>query len=143
MPAKSKECTGCGELKPLSEFWKLRNGKSSRCKTCKRAYQNKWRQEHPEYGKDQWARMKARKSWRKSYLKMKYGLTGKKYEQMFNAQGGVCAICSGSEDRLLCVDHDHKTGKVRGLLCTQCNLMLGNSDDSPERLRLAIEYLER
>ena len=76
------------------------------------------------------------------YLK-RYGLTLEDYNRMFEAQSGRCAICSVSvEGARLCVDHDHGTGKVRGLLCSLCNRALGQFRDSTELLRKAIAYLK-
>ena len=63
---------------------------------------------------------------------------------MLDEQGGGCAICQKTPEengRRLAVDHNHTTGDVRGLLCTQCNVGLGNLGDSVERLRSAIRYL--
>jgi hypothetical protein len=75
----------------------------------------------------------------------KYDLTVEGYEALVAEQGGVCAICgspvpSGREKRLS-VDHDHKTGKLRGLLCGGCNRGLENFRDNPGFLRRAAEYL--
>ncbi len=68
---------------------------------------------------------------------------------MLAAQGGVCAICHQPERvewrgkiRALNVDHDHSTGRVRGLLCNVCNHVLGAFGDDPERFRTAISYLD-
>lgn len=61
---------------------------------------------------------------------------------MLEEQGGVCAICgTGNGQKMLHVDHDHGTGRVRGLLCHQCNRVLGLAHDNPELMRKAIEYL--
>jgi hypothetical protein len=60
--------------------------------------------------------------------------------EMLLAQGG-CAICGGLEDSVACLDHDHSSGEVRGVLCSPCNLLLGLAKDSPERLLAAAEYL--
>lgn len=75
-----------------------------------------------------------------------YGLEPGQYDAMLAAQDGRCAICRtdapggrGSWH----VDHEHATGRVRGLLCHRCNLMLGNAQDDPARLRAAVEYLIR
>lgn len=76
----------------------------------------------------------------KAILK-KYGLTKEQYEEIERSQNGVCAICK--RERKLCVDHDHVTLKVRGLLCKICNQVLGSMNDSPEYLRTAADYLER
>jgi len=68
---------------------------------------------------------------------------------MKQEQGGRCAICMVHEDDLehatfrnkLVVDHNHRTGEVRGLLCSRCNIALGHLDDSPVKLRNALNYL--
>lgn len=71
----------------------------------------------------------------------KYGLSLKQYEQMLSDQNGVCAICSGKTSRRLAVDHDHQTGRVRGLLCGRCNAGLGQFKENPLMLHKAIRYL--
>ena len=73
----------------------------------------------------------------------KYGITEDQYQQILELQRGVCAICERHQRyRRLSVDHDHKTKRVRGLLCNWCNRALGRFVDSPARLRRAAEYLE-
>jgi hypothetical protein len=72
----------------------------------------------------------------------KLGLTPKDYADIFSAQGGHCAICDSTPDRL-CVDHEHSSGRVRGLLCKLCNLAIGNLRDDPELAIRAAEYLRR
>ena len=78
-----------------------------------------------------------------------FRLTLEEYEELLQEQHGRCAACGEGETRLkhgkvqnLCVDHDHVTGFVRGLLCDSCNLILGRAKDSPERLRRLAAYLE-
>ena len=70
-------------------------------------------------------------------------VTDAEYEALLEAQGGVCRICRGPEiaGRSLAVDHDHLSGRVRGLLCGRCNLGLGTFKDDPALLAAAIEYL--
>lgn len=81
-------------------------------------------------------------SWKYS-IKKHYGLTVERYQQMLDAQSGVCAICgSAPAGKRLAVDHCHKTGRVRGLLCDMCNHGLGRLQDDTEILRKAITYLE-
>lgn len=84
-----------------------------------------------------------------SRLQRVYGLSLAEYEAMERAQGGVCAICrkgtsyrrkDGSPGRLA-VDHDHNTGRIRGLLCDQCNRMIGHLDKDPVRALGALVYL--
>jgi hypothetical protein len=74
-----------------------------------------------------------------------YGITVDEFDAMLAAQRGRCAICSSPEPRSNCwwhIDHDHDTGHVRGLLCGPCNQGIGSLGDDPDRLRLAIAYLE-
>lgn len=85
-------------------------------------------------------------------VRTKFGITGAEYERMFNEQDGKCAICCQPETavdprngrpKALAVDHDHKTGEVRGLLDVRCNRILGYARDSVEILRASIAYLEK
>ena len=79
---------------------------------------------------------------RKATLKKKYGLTLADYDSMFESQNGACAICGGQQTyKLLAVDHCHITGKVRGLLCSKCNSILGYVSDNVGTLQNAIKYL--
>jgi hypothetical protein len=83
-------------------------------------------------------------SWKYS-LKKNYGMTVEQYDALLLAQDGRCAICGTdkpykNKDKL-CVDHDHITGIVRGLLCDRCNGLLGNAFDSVATLEKAIKYL--
>lgn len=74
--------------------------------------------------------------------KKRFGITLDEYERMLAAQGGLCAVCGGRCRRgRLSVDHCHKTGRVRGLLCRSCNIILGLMQDNPEWLRQAEVYL--
>lgn len=142
-----KVCTRCKLAKPESEFFRDRrspNGRMARCKKCKTAELMKWRRENaPD--------LESRRYWsnrdweRERHLIRKYGVTFARYRELLAEQGGGCAICGKPEaaDRMLDVDHDHQTGKVRGLLCTSCNRVLGHSFDSPDRLKAAASYLER
>lgn len=72
-----------------------------------------------------------------------YGLAAGEYDKLFKAQDGRCAICRQSRRQRLSVDHDHKTGLVRGLCCRMCNgRLLTAARDNPETLRSAADYLE-
>lgn len=84
---------------------------------------------------------------RKRHLLVSYGLTLEEYETLLTQQQGLCAICrrpSPATDRggRLAVDHDHKTGEVRGLLCTSCNTGLGAFREDPDLFMAAVQYLE-
>lgn len=73
-----------------------------------------------------------------------YGLDQHEYQDILDAQGGGCAICTASPRvRTMAIDHDHQTGKVRGILCRQCNTALGLLGDNPERIMEAADYLTR
>jgi hypothetical protein len=87
----------------------------------------KWRERNPNYHRDKG-------------LKVQYDLTYEQVMQKVEEQGGGCAICHCAMVRPN-VDHDHKTGKIRGILCPQCNMGIGNLKDSPEVLDKAAAYL--
>lgn len=123
---ESRTCTCCSKTKPLSEFHKrtdkYSDGYRKECKACR-------------ISKDRFR---------------KYGVTYERYLEMLKEQGNSCKICKISlEDYLIkssrykyfSVDHDHATGKVRGLLCTNCNAGIGFLQDDPDILREAISYL--
>lgn len=76
---------------------------------------------------------------RSNKLKNRYGISLIDYEELFNKQNGLCKICG--KEKELHVDHSHKTGEVRGLLCHRCNNGLGCFDDSPALIQSAIAYL--
>lgn len=105
--------------------------------TDKAKYQRAFRVKRPEFA-------------RRQGLKRNYGITLEQYNEMHAAQGGVCFICKELEKnrtrhgdvRMLAVDHDHKTGTVRKLLCTHCNTLIGLARDDIDRLRAHIAYLE-
>jgi len=82
-------------------------------------------------------------TYRNYCLKKKYGLTSEEYEALLKKQGGVCKICQMPSKSRLRVDHDHKTGKVRGLLCTGCNIGLGQFKDNAAALKAAADYIEK
>jgi hypothetical protein len=82
-------------------------------------------------------------------LWVKYGITEIQYYRLLESQNNACAICGRCETKsvqgvvvALSVDHDHYTGKVRGLLCSKCNFILGNAEDNIETLESAINYLK-
>jgi hypothetical protein len=96
-------------------------------------------------------REQVRISARNCNLKMRYGMTAAEYAAMLLIQEGVCAICRQPETRThgrtgrtfsMPVDHCHKSGKVRGLLCQNCNRALGLLGDDVDRLKAAVRYLE-
>jgi Autographiviridae endonuclease VII len=87
---------------------------------------------------------KMRKYRRRHYLKRTYGITPEQQEAMFAEQGHKCAICSRENSKWKhgwCVDHDHKSKKIRGVLCNDCNVLLGKFQDSIPRFQAFIDYL--
>lgn len=126
-------CSTCKEIKRKTDFYaskKLSRGFDYHCKVCRRAITAEHARRNPEKKKvayQQWADQnkshlaKKSREYKHRYL---FGLEPEDYRDLVEAQGGVCAICRTAGNRL-CVDHDHGTGEVRGILCTKCNLTLG------------------
>ena len=84
-------------------------------------------------------------AWKK-HLKKNYNITPQEYDQLFNIQNGECAICGTHQmylDKTLNVDHNHETGKIRGLLCLHCNSTIGYAKENVGTLALIIDYLNR
>lgn len=131
-----KVCTKCHVLKPFSDFCRDRANKTghhTRCKSCEIVRVAEWRRANPEWSPP----------YSRERLMNRYGITLAIYDEMFETQNGCCAICGEScmTGQALSVDHDHKTGEVRGLLCKRCNFGIGYLRDSPELLKAAAEYL--
>lgn len=141
---RTKKCSGahgCGEIKPVSEFYIMRQnadgtpGYDSYCKTCRADYS---RNQNALYGNVNKVRR------RENHLLKKYSLTQTEYADMLLSQQGVCAICGNPEtllDRNLAVDHNHVTGEVRSLLCYRCNRAIGSFEDNSDLLFSAALYL--
>lgn len=73
----------------------------------------------------------------------KYGITGNEFRNILDEQKTKCPICNRSINKNLSIDHDHNTGKIRGIICNDCNLAIGNVENSPKRLRAMANYLEK
>jgi hypothetical protein len=115
---------------PLSNFHKSGRGRfRAQCKLCRSTSRTDVGSEHYDYHKE-----RARK------YRRRYGITIEQYDDMYAAQAGKCLICD-KHKILLNVDHDHATGKVRGLLCSLCNTSLGGFRDDITLLAKAIIYL--
>lgn len=116
-----------------------------------RARCRNWKEANPELSRactKRWdeANPERRRSLRaKSHLKCKYGISTEEWDAMFSAQGFRCASCKSGDPRSKkgwATDHDHKSGRVRGILCPGCNLALGHIDDDATRLRALADYIE-
>lgn len=113
-----KRCCLCQKQKPADDFHRntrRKDGRQDHCKSCN-ALHTKMR---------------------------KYGITAEEYARLLEKQHGVCAICKKPEPASggLCIDHDHATGEVRGLLCHNCNLGVGRFFDSPLLMIAGADYL--
>lgn len=140
------------ETKRLSNRDRMRNWRSSNPEKAREASRKSaaaYRLRHPDKNLERILKWKRENV---EYIRefdrvrniTQYGISEQEYLEKLDAQGGVCAICKGTNSkRRLCVDHDHTTGKVRDLLCTQCNAGLGLLQDNSIIVRLALEYLER
>lgn len=141
----SRQCNKCGEVKTLFSFPKGKQRKDGShgyrpmCKEC--TVEQNLDVYHNKGGKE-----KQKQRSFKNNLK-RYGITPSEYKDLFEKQQGRCCICNTTEATRrnvtynLFVDHDHKTGKVRGLLCHNCNTALGHFKDDTKILKTAIEYL--
>lgn len=136
--AADRTCPHCGETKPASSFYTQRR---QCCMDCEEAKQRARSRAH-----DTPLRVRGRS------LRHNYNITHAQYDQLWAAQGGVCAACGAAVTELdprtktvkyLDVDHDHATGRVRGLLCNPCNIALGLLKDDPARCRALAQYIER
>jgi len=116
---EKKDCDACGRNLPISSFIILRSGMSPICRDCRRV-----------------ARLSSGKQSNGTY---------KLYESMYEKQGGICRICGATQSENLgnrfAIDHDHITGRIRGLLCFRCNVGIGFLRDDVFIMQKAIEYL--
>lgn len=127
-----RTCTKCGIYKPISQFHKhklARYGVDPMCKVCRLERRREYGRKYPERIRD-------------TGLRIRYGITAADYNAMYERQGGRCAICGATEGKLV-VDHNHKTGKVRELLCHLCNAMIGCAREDLAIIAAAAAYLYR
>lgn len=115
------------------------DGRVSKCMACKKEYARAYRAARPNLAVERYWNNPAGE--RERHLVRKYGVSLKEYDRLFALQEGKCGICEKTQERAFDVDHDHKTGRVRGLLCTSCNRMLGHAGDNPGHLARGIAYL--
>lgn len=148
---KTKICSGCGVEKAAnaSEFHRRAgspDGLCGACRKCRNAATARWKKANPEKVAS-WRRNRTQSGAERSKdLRLLYGMTAAQYWAIIESQGGTCAMCPAVESecgRRLCVDHCHKTGEIRGILCGSCNKLLGFARDSVERLEAGKNYLLR
>ena len=122
-------CPSCGEDKTPEEFPRHRNRDSGRATYCKTCHNARNRESKNRRGGS-----------RHYHLRQRYGIGASDVEALKESQGGLCAVCRKLP--AVQVDHDHVTGRVRGILCDGCNGGLGHFRDDPEVIRRAIAYVE-
>jgi len=129
----TKVCSHCKKEKTAAEFSEkseLPDGLNCNCKQCVQIYAKEW-----------YASPMGKKSHRYSMVKRKYGLSAEQYDTLMQTK--ACMVCERNFSKTIKphIDHDHVTGRVRGLICASCNIVLGNARDSLDTLRNAIDYL--
>lgn len=145
-----KRCRKCGETKPLLAFYAhqtTKDGRANYCIECQCSASRDWHARNPDAVKRNNESQRHR-----DWKLQQFGLTSSSLKQMLEEQSGVCAICEKPETRTdprngqinsLAIDHDHNTGRVRGLLCGSCNTGLGLLGDNEQAVQRAIDYLRR
>jgi hypothetical protein len=125
-----KRCPDCGEWKPNDQFPRNRSTKDGRGAYCKPCHNVRGRESKQRlYG-----------GTRHYHLKRRYGMGARDVDALIESQGGRCPLCGRPAPNH--VDHDHTTGRVRGVLCFNCNGGLGQFGDDIDRLAAAIAYLD-
>jgi len=151
-----KMCSSCKETKPLTAFYKRKvsvDGLQGKCKMCTKVSAYEWRDANPHKAKAAEQKYRStteyrtyQREFKRKEVLAKYGITQADYDQKLADQAGGCAICGSVEadslGRRMYLDHDHQTGKARGLLCGKCNFGIGSLQDDPNLLRAAADYLE-
>lgn len=126
-----KRCPDCKEWKAPEEFPRNRNSKDGRHPYCRPCHNTRGRESRQRlYGGS-----------RQYHLKRRYGIGAAEVDELIRGQGGVCPICGRPDPEH--VDHDHRTGRVRGVLCFNCNGGLGQFSDDIDRPVQAGAYLDR
>jgi hypothetical protein len=144
----SRICLACEKQLPVICFsLDKRTGKPrSRCKACRKAENAVWRADHPDYISDNPVANRARV--RRHRIRKRFGIDAPEYDAIMKTFGPCCQICGKEEKQpgrngRLSLDHDHATGRLRGAICSNCNLVLGLVQDDPHILAKAIEYLQK
>jgi len=146
-----KLCPKCNFWLPKSKFKKLTTRSALKkypdgyywcCSDCYKKIE--WVYKEGEEPTNRRARRRDKRTRRIVSIERIYGLSEEDYMEKIDGQRNLCAICGTKpEGKVLCVDHDHKTGNVRGLLCGNCNVGLGNFRDDIKIIESAIEYLKK
>ena len=130
----TKKCASCKIEKEIKDFTRgesCKDGIRTHCKKCRAEESKTYKLLHKEQTQRQ----------RQKERLIKYGVTIEEYIRLSKNQNGKCAICR--KEMNLCIDHNHKNGKIRGLLCRNCNFGIGFMEDSIKLLEKAIRYLKK
>ena len=154
-----KKCKDCKLEKPLSSYAShkgMKDGLKAYCRDCNHIRTSKWQKENKEKCAESSKAYRERnpekfkKANQKTKLRLLYGITVEQYNEKLLSQNSVCDICGNPETvskrgKLydLCVDHNHDTGQVRGLLCRNCNTAIGMLGDNSNTVLKAFNYLEK
>lgn len=148
LPEATKKCTLCKKELPIDNFSLKKNSKSSysvNCDKCRKSPMRIWDSLNTEKSKERRKRYIKSGNARAGRLTRRYGVSIKEYSEILASQNNVCAICSSLEPKgrysSFNIDHDHKTGKVRGLLCSNCNMGIGSFREDVEVIKKVISYL--
>jgi Recombination endonuclease VII len=152
----TKTCSDCSQEKSVDDFHKSFKTKAGEqryfkyCKVCASVRAKGWYQNNLESARERGKKaQKARRDQgldtetrRRRDYKNKYGITLEEWKVLYESQKGLCAICSRDLEGIkVCTDHDHATGLVRGLLCTNCNQGLGYFSDNADTMIRGAHYL--
>ena len=143
---ESKQCPTCQKTLPFAEFCSNKQRWDNLSYDCRTCTSHRSKGNHQRLKQDPLKYNEYLEKERNRHLKRNFGITSKDYDQMLTSQSGGCAICGTTtcaSGKSLAVDHCHRTGKVRGLLCRDCNQTLGKFNDDRNRFLKAIEYLDR
>ena len=147
-PVGCKWCSKCVTIKTIGEFYPSTRHKNSRHPWCSVCYLSLGRARYRTNieSNRRKARERAKRcpdTLRDIKYRMAYGISLRQYNDMLTSQNGVCAICLRADSIKLAVDHDHASGLIRGLLCKNCNRMIGLSRDNPVVLLAAANYVSQ
>jgi hypothetical protein len=156
-----KTCSKCGQTKPIDDFYRaagMRDGRRNDCKVCNLAAKKaryvsadavarveRWRnpKRFSAYQAEYRKRPERKRAMRDLYYRRTHGLSADAVDEMLAAQGGVCAICKERPEveARMHVDHDHRSGAIRGVLCSRCNHAIGLLREDPVLFARAADYL--
>lgn len=131
-----KNCSKCGVEKQLNLFGKTKKSKDGyrgQCNSCRNSYLKYWSSKNKEKRRDQ-------------KYRTRYGTSIEAYNDMLRSQYGCCAICLSTAPKIgkyFVIDHCHKTAKIRGLLCRNCNSAIGLLEENIKFLENSILYLKK